>query len=175
MMKSYSVKKITTTALAISLVCVSTVIIHIPIPLGYMHLGNICILLCSYLFPGEIGLLAGGVGSALADLLTGYPQWILPTLMIKGMMGFVGSKMIHCGKKQPNMQSSRTLSGVIASIVIMIAGYTIAGSIMYGSVTTGIAQIPGLAIEGILGIIGFYAFGLVIEKSHIGKILSEEI
>ena len=80
-MKRFSAKKLTSAALAIALVCISTAIIHIPIPLGYMHLGNICILLCSYLFPWDIGLLAGGVGSALSDLLTGYPQWVLPTLI----------------------------------------------------------------------------------------------
>ena len=85
-MKRFSAKKITIASLSIALVCISTAIIHIPIPLGYMHLGNICILLCSYLFPWDIGLLAGGVGSALSDLLTGYPQWVLPTLIIKGIM-----------------------------------------------------------------------------------------
>ena len=80
-------KKITWNGLGIALVCISTMAIQIPIPLGYCHLGNCMILLISFLFPWQTGLLAGGVGSALADLLTGFPQWILPTLIIKKYHG----------------------------------------------------------------------------------------
>ncbi|MEI3175535.1 MAG: ECF transporter S component [Lachnospiraceae bacterium] len=56
------------TALATALVCVATMVVQIPIPLGYAHLGDSCILLAAYLFGWKIGLFAGGVGSALADL-----------------------------------------------------------------------------------------------------------
>ncbi|MEJ8744477.1 ECF transporter S component [Mediterraneibacter sp. HCN-7094] len=174
-MKRFSAKKITSAALSIALVCISTAIIHIPIPLGYMHLGNICILLYSYLFPWDIGLLAGGVGSALSDLLTGYPQWVLPTLIIKGIMGYAGSKITHAGKTPARMLSARTFIGALVSIVIMIAGYTIAGGIMYGSVATGLAQVPGLTTEGIIGIIGFYILGFVMEKCHVSKFISEGV
>ena len=174
-MKRFSAKKLTSAALAIALVCISTAIIHIPIPLGYMHLGNICILLCSYLFTWDIGLLAGGVGSALSDLLTGYPQWVLPTLIIKGIMGYAGSKITHAGKTPARMLSARTFIGALVSIVIMIAGYTIAGGIMYGSVATGLAQVPGLTTEGIIGIIGFYILGFVMEKCHVSKFISEGV
>ena len=87
-MKKMDAKQITLAALAIAVVCVSTMVIQIPIPLGYMHLGNCCILLFGVFFSRAIGTLAGGVGSCLADLLSGYPQWILPTLIIKGIMGY---------------------------------------------------------------------------------------
>lgn len=87
-MKQMNAKQITLAALAMALVCVSTMMIQIPIPLGYMHLGNCCILLFGVFFSKTIGTLAGGVGSCMADLLSGYPQWILPTLIIKGIMGY---------------------------------------------------------------------------------------
>ena len=125
--------------------------------------------------PWDIGLLAGGVGSALSDLLTGYPQWVLPTLIIKGIMGYAGSKITHAGKTPARMLSARTFIGALVSIVIMIAGYTIAGGIMYGSVATGLAQVPGLTTEGIIGIIGFYILGFVMEKCHVSKFISEGV
>ena len=52
-MKENKVIFITVNALLIALVCVSTMVIQIPIPLGYMHLGNTCILLAGAMF--EIG------------------------------------------------------------------------------------------------------------------------
>ena len=66
---NWTAKKLAINALAIALVCVSTMVIQIPIPLGYMHLGNCCILLVSVYFGNMTGMLAGGIGSCLADLL----------------------------------------------------------------------------------------------------------
>ena len=48
-------------------------LIQIPIPLGYAHLGDSVILITAYLFGPVVGALAGGIGSAMADILTGYP------------------------------------------------------------------------------------------------------
>ena len=76
---NWTAKKLAINALAIALVCVSTMVIQIPIPLGYMHLGNCCILLVSVYFGNMTGMLVGGIGSCLADLLSGYTQWIIPT------------------------------------------------------------------------------------------------
>lgn len=160
--------KLTIAALSIALVCVGTMVIQIPIPLGYMHFGNICILLVSSLFSPMTGLLAGGIGSALADLLTGYPQWVIPTLIIKGFMGYAASKVMH-QKGFSEMFSVRTILGAIVAIAIMVLGYFAAGAVLYGSIYTGAAQIPGLTLEGICGIVGFYVIGLAMEKSHISR------
>ena len=113
-MKKMHAKQITLAALAIAVVCVSTMVIQIPIPLGYMHLGNCCILLFGVFFSRAIGTLAGGVGSCLADLLSGYPQWILPTLIIKGIMGYAIAALSKDKSGSVHMASWRTL---LASVV----------------------------------------------------------
>ena len=88
-MNKLNSRTISINALAIALVCLSTMFLQFPIPLGYAHLGNCFILISGVFFGPVTGLLAGGIGSALSDLLTGYAQWIIPTLIIKGIMGFV--------------------------------------------------------------------------------------
>lgn len=168
---AFTVKELTTTALSIALVCVGTIVIQIPIPLGYMHLGNICILLIAYLFSPTTACLAGGVGSAMADLITGYPQWILPTLIIKSLMGLAASKLLHSKGQSAAILSIRGLMGSIVGIVIMIIGYFIAGSIIYGNIYTGAAQIPGLSIEGLCGIAGYYIIGIAMDKMKISQLL----
>ncbi|NLG02313.1 MAG: ECF transporter S component [Clostridia bacterium] len=168
---NFTIQELTTTAVSIALVCVGTIVIQIPIPLGYMHLGNICILLVAYLFSPTTALLAGGVGSAMADLITGYPQWILPTLIIKSLMGLAAAKMMHSKNEQASILSIRGLLGSLAGIFIMIMGYFIAGSVIYGNIYTGAAQIPGLSIEGICGIVGYYIIGIAMEKMKISKLI----
>lgn len=161
--------RITTTALSTALVCVGTMVIQIPIPLGYMHFGNICIILVASLFSPTTALFAGGVGSAFADLLTGYPQWVIPTLIIKGIMGYAASKVMHKQEEASPVFSLRTIAGSALAIAIMVTGYFVAGSILYGSIYTGAAQIPGLSLEGVCGIVGFYVIGLAMEKAHVSR------
>ena len=58
------------TAVCMALTCIATMLIQIPIPLGYAHLGDSVILITAYLFGPVVGALAGGIGSAMADILT---------------------------------------------------------------------------------------------------------
>lgn len=172
-MKKMDAKQITLGAMAIAVVCVGTMAIQIPIPLGYMHLGNCFILIFSVFFSRIIGTLAGGVGSCLADLLSGYPQWILPTLIIKGIMGYVTSALSKDKNGNVKIASVHTLIAAAAGILIMIAGYTIAGAILYGSVAAGLAQVPGLSIEGGLGFVLFYVLGFAFEAAKLPRLFQK--
>lgn len=172
-MKKMDAKQITLASLAIAVVCVSTMVIQIPIPLGYMHLGNCCILLFGVFFSRTIGTLAGGVGSCLADLLSGYPQWILPTLIIKGIMGYAIAALSKDKDGSVRMASWRTLLASVVGILIMIAGYTVAGAILYGSVASGLAQVPGLTMEGVLGIVLFYVVGFAFEAAKLPRLFQK--
>ena len=170
-MKENTAKYVTIHALSIALVCISTMAIQIPIPLGYMHLGNTCILLTAAMFGPVTGLLAGGIGSAMADLLTGYTQWVLPTLLIKSVMGLVIGYLAPRGEKTLHMTSPRTLLAAVAGVAVMVFGYTIAGAVMNGSIYTGLLQVPGLTLEGVIGTVIFYAVGFLFEKAHVRKLL----
>ncbi|WP_252187500.1 ECF transporter S component [Anaeromonas gelatinilytica] len=77
--------------LLIALVVVATIVIPIPVPFteGYIHAGDSIIFISGILFGWRFGLVAGGIGSAMADLILGYNHWILPTLIIKGIMGAI--------------------------------------------------------------------------------------
>lgn len=163
----WNAKQITLVALAMAVVCIATMVIQIPIPLGYMHLGNCCILLISVFLDTVTGTLASGIGSAMADLLSGYPQWIIPTLIIKGLMGYTVARISKKDKKRAGIISIRMFLATASGILIMIMGYTLFGMLLYGSVASGLAQIPGLSLEGVLGMVLFYMIGFVLEKSKI--------
>ena len=166
-MNKLNSRTISINALAIALVCLSTMFLQFPIPLGYAHLGNCFI---SGVFFGTVtGLLAGGIGSALSDLLTGYAQWIIPTLIIKGIMGFVIGYIANRTGLTANMFKIRTAIAGVVGIVIMVIGYFIGGSILYGSIYTGATQIPGLVMEGIIGILLFYVIGCALQAAHLPK------
>ncbi len=74
--------------LLIALVAVCTMVFQIPVSAtqGYVHLGDSMILLVGVFFGARYGMVAGGIGSALADVLSGYSHWAPFTLIIKGLM-----------------------------------------------------------------------------------------
>ena len=66
-------KRIVTASMLAALVCVATMIIKIPSPLkGYINLGDCVVLLSGWLLSPLYGFLAAGIGSALADVFSGY-------------------------------------------------------------------------------------------------------
>ena len=75
----FTTKNLCLTALFTAIVCIATFIIQIPIPLGYAHLGDCMILLSTHLLGAVGGMISGGIGSALADIISGFPIWALPT------------------------------------------------------------------------------------------------
>ena len=78
-------------AMLASLTCVATMIIKIPTPLhGYANLGDCIVLLSAFLMPVSYGFCAAAIGSALADVLSGYAMYAPATFIIKGLMALSG-------------------------------------------------------------------------------------
>ncbi|SHI36562.1 ECF transporter S component [Parasporobacterium paucivorans] len=167
-----SVKKLVYAALATALICISTMFIQVTIPLGYAHFGNTFILLSSYLFGKRVGAASAAVGSALADFLTGYAIWIIPTLIIKSIMGFVIGSLSNKNNHPKKVASAGLLAGAVISNAWMVVGYTFSGAILYGSLAAGLASTPGLILEGVVNIVAFYILAFILEKSSFIKTMT---
>lgn len=142
---NWSAKELCLAAVMTAIVFLATFLPRIPIPLGYAHLGDAAIFLMVLLLPKRPALLAACIGSALSDLLGGFPLWILPTLLIKFVMGYIVSKFTSRTAK-----GSRTLVACLLASVWMAFGYTVFGALLYDSISAALASAPGLMIEGLV-------------------------
>lgn len=81
-------EKLTLTGLMTAAVTVATIAIIIPVPNtgGYIHAGDSMVFLAVLVLGWKYGAFAAGIGSALADLVSGYAQWAPATLVIKMIM-----------------------------------------------------------------------------------------
>lgn len=143
-------KKIVLYALMISLVCISTMAIQIPVPgtHGYVNIGDSIIFLTSILLGPIAGLVSGGIGSALADILSGYTHWALFTLIIKGFEGYVVGLIV-----KNNSTIIRNVLSTLIGTIVMVLGYFIAGSILEGSFAVSATSIPSNSIQGLVSIV----------------------
>lgn len=159
-------QRIVMAALLAALTCVATMIIKIPSPLkGYLNLGDCVVLLAGWMLSPTYGFLAAGLGSALADMFSGYVTYVPATFVIKGLMAliaFYGFKLLH--SKLGNI-SSRIISGIVAEVV-MVAGYFIFEGFLYGF-GPSLVNIPANVIQGIAGLIIGTILVKVFEKSKI--------
>lgn len=159
-------KKIVMAALMAALACVATMIIKIPSPLkGYLNLGDCIVLVSGWMLSPTYGFLAAGLGSALADVFSGYVTYAPATFVIKGVMAlvaFYGFKLLN--KKIGNLPS-RIVSGIVAEIV-MILGYFVFEGFLYGFIPSAV-NIPANGVQGIAGLIIGVILMKVFEKSKI--------
>jgi uncharacterized membrane protein len=115
---------------------------------GYFNVGDVMIFVSALTFGPIVGGFAGGIGSSLADLI-GYPTFVIPTLLIKGIEGFLGGFITN------RKSVYRDVLAVIVAGVEMVVGYFIAEIYLWGigsallEIPTNIAQIT---IGGLLGI-----------------------
>ena len=159
-------KKIVMAALLAALACVATMIIKIPSPLkGYLNLGDCIVLVAGWMLSPAYGFLAAGLGSALADLFSGYVTYAPATFVIKGLMAliaFYGFKLLH--NKIGNLPS-RIITGILAEIM-MILGYFVFEGFLYGFVPS-LVNIPANGVQGIAGLIIGVILIKIFEKTKI--------
>ncbi len=113
--------------------CVLTMMISIPIPAtqGFINIGDAGVMITGLMFGPLIGGLAGGIGSALADIFLGYTIYAPATLVIKGLEGFLVGLIAN-----PRILKSRfTFKDILAILVggsIMVLGYFLYESLFLG-------------------------------------------
>ncbi len=106
------------TGLFAALGCVGTMVLQIPSPTGgYMNLGDAVVILGAWLLGPVYGAVAGGVGPALADLLSGYAVYVPATLVIKALMALTAAWLYRALGKRGLLLSA------LAAEVPMILGY----------------------------------------------------
>ena len=148
-----NVKKLVMTALFAALACVATMSIRIPTPgtNGYIHPGDAVVILFGIILGPVYGFLAGGIGSAMADLLGGYFIYVPITLIIKGLIALISGIIYQRFGKTKKSRYICVVIGGITDIVLVAGGYFICEFFMYGAGAA--ASIPANLIQGAGGLI----------------------
>lgn len=163
-----NIRKLALTGLFTALICLATMAIVIPVGNGYIHAGDGFIFLSSVILSNPYAMFAAGVGSALADILTGYVTYAPYTLVIKCLMGLVIGKLAMIDEPF----SAKTFISLILASAIMIFGYALTdvinamllgGTEFSAGVLLGVASIPPNIIQSLSG---FGIYFLVMKLLH---------
>lgn len=153
-------RDLTLLALLIALTTVATMIVRVPVPAtgGYINMGDSMIYISALLFGPVFGLVAGGVGSALADYFGGYASFAPYTLVIKGLEGLlVGLLAWRMARRPSGITPVGTAVAIVAVLVggaAMVSGYFLAEAYVLGiGVAKAAQEVPGNIFQVLGGLI----------------------
>ena len=153
-MKSKKIRMITYTALFAALTCIATMIIRIPTPTkGYVNLGDCIVNISAWILGPAYGAAAAGIGSAFADIMSGYMVYAPATLVIKGIMAAVSFGVVAVFSRKKQTSVPVRIMAAVAAELVMAIGYMAFETVMYGSFATAMLGIPGNIAQGVMGVI----------------------
>ena len=162
-------QKMVLAALFAAFCCVATMVIKFTPPgtLGYIHLGDALVLLSGIVLGPIYGGLAAGIGSMMADILSGYAMWAPGTFLIKAVCAILAGWMF-CKLKVVRKNNSFSLLKLIVLTIIpelfMVGAYFIYGSFLMFAITgdqktmiaalsSSMTGVPANLVQGLVGII----------------------
>ena len=158
-MKHSQMLKLTYTAMLTAIVCIATMFFQIPTIAGYTNLGDGFVLLGALFLGPVYGAVAGGTGSMLADLLTGYAYYAPGTLLIKGGMALIAG--LICSRGAERIGVGRRGIASLAAEAWMVLGYWFYALIILKRPDAALVSIPNNIAQGVVGI----AIGMILYYS----------
>ena len=150
-MKTSITKKLVLTALFMALTVVATMFIRIPLPLGYVNLGDVFVLLSVFILGPIYGTIAAGVGSALADLF-GYITYAPGTLIIKTGMALVAYFLYRALFKATGKSMLAEILAGVAGAIVMAFGYFCYETLFFETAAVAIVNVPWNLLQGGVGV-----------------------
>lgn len=166
-MKSATLRKMITAAVLTALVAAGTAVISIPLPTGYVHLGDGLVLLAGFLLGPIWGAAAAGLGSALADLFLGYALYAPGTFVVKALTAAVCALLCGALSRIVKNPIIPLVGGAVAGALVMVGGYLIYESVILGVGAAAVASVPGNLTQGAVGAVVFCLLAALFRKRRI--------
>ena len=134
-------------AVLIAVTAVFTLLVRVPIPAtqGYFNFSDVAVYFTAFTFGPWVGLVAGGIGTALADVVGGWAQFAPLTLVAHGLEGLLAG-LLGRGKSLPG-QILAWLVGAFA----MIAIYFLGEYFLFGYGPAAWPEVPVNILQNVVG------------------------
>lgn len=160
--------RIAAVAVLTALTTVCTMIIRVPVTptKGYINLADVAIFFTALTFGPFTALAAGGLGTALADILGGYAQWAPITFFAHGIQGLlIGLIFRASGVENRGRMILALVLSFVAGTLVMAGTYFVTGGLMYGFGAAA-TEIPGNILQNVAGIAVGFPLYLAVKKAY---------
>ena len=168
-MRSLRIKRLVLCAVMTTVILLLTVLVKIPAPLGYVHIGDTAVCLAAVLLPAPYALAAAALGGAMSDLLGGFPLYAGFTALIKAAMTLAFTR-----HGERFLVRRNVLAALLAAVITPV-GYLLCDALLL-SLTGGgsfftwepwsaaLAAAPFNTMQGVVSCVLFFAAALALDR-----------
>jgi len=155
--------RIASIAILAAVTTVLTRVVQIPtVARGYINLGDVAIVFTALTFGPFSAALSGGLGTALADLLSGpFAFWAPISLVVHGLQGLVVGVIAAA---RPTNIVVRIIAGV-AGMAIVAGGYFVAGGFITGW-GPSLVDVPANILQGGVGVVLGILLAIAVARAY---------
>jgi uncharacterized membrane protein len=143
---------------ALTAVATALVQVYIPATRGYLNFGDIIIFVSALTFGPVVGGFAGGVGSAISDVATGYGYFSPFTLVIKGLEGLIAGLIAN------RLSGKRDILAVVTAGAEMVIGYFLSEFFALSVGWAALAEVPANILQIVVGGSAGIAIALILRR-----------
>lgn len=155
--------KIASISIMTAVTMVFTYVVRIPIAptRGYINLGDVAVFFTAFTFGPFTALISGGLGPAIADIVSGYSQWAPITFFAHGLQGLMAAMVMRALSEK---RVAEVVSG-LTGMIFMLAIYFLGGVLLAGFVAAT-AEIPMNIIQNVVGITGGFILSRAVKIAY---------
>ncbi len=142
-------------------VTLGTLFVRFPVGIGYFNFGDVAVVFAALALGRTGGLLAGGLGSALADVAGGYALFAPLTFLAKGIEGWI---IGNARGRSGHLHYLFLLLGSMSMVLIYFLGeYRIDA---LGGPASALAELLPNLVQAVLGMVGGRLLFLAWDRSQ---------
>lgn len=158
--------KIAVVAVLTAVVVVFTMIVKIPTAKGYLNLSDVAICFIAFTFGPWTAFLAGGLGAAIADLVSGYAQWALISFVVHGAEGLLVALIVRNRADSKGISAVRKiLAGIVCVATVTLGYFLLAGAFVSGFAVAA-AEIPGNLVQSLVGVVLGLSVSYAVKRAY---------
>lgn len=151
-MTKTKIKTLTLLAIITALTLVLGKVFQFSMALGFFTLLDVGIYFAAFYLGKKEGAAVGALSGFLIDLISGYPQYMLVSLIAHGAQGYLAG-----------LTGKRRLLGLVSSVLVMVATYFVAETLMT-NVGTALTTVAGNSLQSLVGMALGYALAQVMQR-----------
>jgi uncharacterized membrane protein len=152
---------------------VFTVVVQVPNPAsgGYFNFSDVAVFFTSFALGPFAGAIAGGLGTALADVISGWAVWAPISLLAHGLEGLVAGFIAGLARRSSDSAARggrvalAWLAASVAGSIVMIGLYLLGGSLIKGFAAS-VLDVPTNVIQGVVGPVLGSALAAVVHRAY---------
>ena len=165
MQQNKNALKVAMVAVLTAVVVVFTLVVRIPTAKGYLNLCDVAICFIAFTFGPWSAFIAAGLGTALADLISGYAQWAPISFVVHGVEGLLIALIVKQKGNEAVSLARKLLAGLVCIATVSI-GYFALSALFISTVSVAAAEIPGNIAQSGVGFVLGLGVSTAVKKAY---------